>query len=76
VLAQIDFRVENSGENPAVLEKVISPRRLFGAVGQGALRGQPGNEAIRAEDGGGGVAGARFGLLKIRPIVCSLTVHC
>ena len=54
VLAQIDSRVENSREDPAVLEKVVSRRRFFRGIGQGALRGQPGNEAFRAEDRGGG----------------------
>src|SRR5208337_118826 len=53
VLALIDFRVENSRENPAVLEKVICRRWLLGAIGQGALRRQPRNEASRAEDSGG-----------------------
>ena len=54
VFAQIDFRVENSGKNPAVLEKIVCRRWLFGAVGQGTLRGQPRNGAFRADDSGGG----------------------
>ena len=38
VLAQIDFRVKNSSENRAVLEKVICRRRPLGAVGQDLAR--------------------------------------
>ena len=34
VLAETDFRVEDSGQDQAVLEKVVSQRWLGGAVGQ------------------------------------------
>src|ERR1700677_3417869 len=54
VLTQIDLRVEDSGEDPAILEKIVSRRRFGGAVGQGSLGGQPGDEAFRADDGRGG----------------------
>ena len=50
VFAQIDFRVEDSGQDPAVLEKVVSRRWLDGAVGQGSLRRKPRDESVRGND--------------------------
>jgi len=51
VLAQIDLRVEDSRKDQAVLEKIVSRRRFGGTIGYGSLRGQPGDEALRANDG-------------------------
>ena len=76
VLAQIDRRVEECGQDPAVLEKVVSRRWLGGAVGQGALRRKPGDEIFRAEDSGGGELGEWCGSRQSRAIVCSLILHC
>jgi len=41
-------------ENQAVLEKVVSHRRFGRSVGKGPFRGQPGDEIVRADDGGRG----------------------
>src|ERR1035441_540499 len=57
VRAQIDLRVEYSGHDPVVLEKVVSHRWLGGAVSQGAFRGQAGDEGFRAQESGAGESG-------------------
>ena len=56
MLAQIDLRIEDSREDPGVLEEVVPRRRLGGAVGQGSFCGQPRDEVFRIDDGGGGKA--------------------
>src|ERR1700737_4355611 len=76
VFAQIDRRVEDSGQDPAVLEKVVSRRWIGGAVGQGPLHRKPGDEVFRAEDSGGGEPGEWCGSRRSRAIVCSLILHC
>jgi hypothetical protein len=53
MLAQIDLRIEDSREDPGVLEEVVPRRRLGGAVGQGSFCGQPRDEVFRIDDGGG-----------------------
>jgi hypothetical protein len=47
---------EDSREGPGVLEEVVPRRRLGGAVGQGAFYGQPRDEVLGIDDGGGGKA--------------------
>ena len=59
MLAQIDLRVEDSRKDPGVLEEIVSGGRLDGAVRQGSLCGDPGDQIFGVHDGGGGKAGAR-----------------
>src|ERR1700722_6645535 len=75
VLAQIDLRVEDSRQNPAVLEKVVPRWRLGGAVGEGGCRPQPRYETSGSRDSGGGESGAWGGSGQIHALICSLTMH-
>ena len=57
VFAQIDLRVEDSGQDPTVLEEIVSRRWLDGAVRQGPLRRKPRDDSVRGNDRGGGKSG-------------------